>query len=341
MKALMKKLVLAVMLVGVIAGCLAGCTNDKPDGGDNQDNKSEHSLSAKIFAEDATCTEDGYKAYYYCFDCDAVFDENKNEVKKEDLVIPALGHDFGDDYVCKNCKLDVSEVVEAINTLPAPDAITLTALGKISEIVSKYDALDEAAKTIVASLVDDPEKLTSLSEQVSGIEVGVKAKYLYDAGQNQNLTNVRWTEDVDPVYGNYKMIEYDRWQWANLAYSSSTLPTGKKVVLFVYNASDRDVELTWGAVDPAKNDCIYHGGVGWANGAEDPEVGHQVMTAKSWNTVIIDWTAIYGFSAKLFVTGHYAGDGTNINGWKFSDVYMMDADQLETMTQIINNSVAG
>lgn len=300
----------------------------------------KHSYSSLIYEEEATCTEDGSKAYYYCYDCDLVFDENKEEVTADSLVIPALGHDFDDNYVCKNCGLDVAEVVTSINELSTVDGLTLSSLSGISTTLAAYDALDDGAKEAVQSLVQDMDKLTELSEQVSGIEIGVKAKYLYDAGQNQSLTGVQWTEDVDPVYGDYKMIEYEAWQWANVAYSSSTLPTGKKVVMFVYNANDEDVELTWGAIDPATTDCIYNSGIGWQNGAEDPDVGHQIMKAQSWNTIIMDWTAIYGFGAKIFVCGHYAGDGTSINGWKFSDVYMMDADQLPLMEQIIANSTS-
>lgn len=329
MKSKIKKLVSGITLLSVITCCVSGC------GGGNK-----HSHSSLIYEEEATCTEDGSKAYYYCYDCDLVFDENKEEVTADSLVIPALGHDFDDNYVCKNCGLDVAEVVTSINELSAVDGLTLSSLSGISTTLAAYDALDDGAKEAVQSLVQDMDKLTELSEQVNGIEIGVKAKYLYDAGQNQSLTGVQWTEDVDPVYGDYKMIEYEAWQWANVAYSSSTLPTGKKVVMFVYNANDEDVELTWGAIDPATTDCIYNSGIGWQNGAEDPDVGHQIMKAQSWNTIIMDWTAIYGFGAKIFICGHYAGDGTSINGWKFSDVYMMDADQLPLMEQIIENSTS-
>lgn len=326
MKIRIRKLVIAGLIMSIAASCLIGCGE-------------KHSYSSLIYEEEATCTEDGCKAYYYCFDCDAVFDENKKEATKESLVIPALGHDFDENNVCKNCGLDIGEVIEAIDALPAADSLTLTTLSSISETVALYDELDEKAQEAVQKQVQDPDKLTTLSEQVSGIEIGVKAKYLYDAGQNQSLQNVRWTEDTDPVYGDYKMIEYDSWQWANLVYTGTTNPEGKKVVLFVYNASNSDVELTWGAVDPAKTDCIYSSGIGWANG-DDPDLGHQVMKANSWNTVIIDWTAIYGFGSKIFICGHQAGDSTNISGWKFSDVYMMGADQLPLMEQIIANSVS-
>ena len=327
MKSKIKKLVSGITLLGVITCCFAGCGE-------------KHSYSSLIYEEEATCTEEGCKAYYYCFDCDVVFDENKKEVTKDSIVIPALGHDFDDEHVCKNCDLDVGKVVTSISELTSVDKLTLSSLSGISETLAEYDALDDDAKEAVQSLVPDMDKLSELSEQVSGIEIGVKAKYLYDAGQNQTLTGVKWTEDVDPVYGSYKMIEYDSWQWANVAYSSSTLPTNKKVVMFVYNASSEDVELTWGAVDPSTTGCIYNDGIGWKNGAEDPDVGHQVMKAQSWNTIIMDWNAVYGFNAKIFVCGHYAGSSTSMSGWKFSDVYMMDADQLPLMEQIIANSTS-
>ncbi len=43
---------------------------------------------------DATCTEDGHYAYYECSRCGKLFDEDKNEVIEEALVIPNLGHEL-------------------------------------------------------------------------------------------------------------------------------------------------------------------------------------------------------------------------------------------------------
>lgn len=353
---MMKRIVSVAMLLSVLAGCLAGCaggadTTAAPDTEGNTGAAAssstvaqpthEHNYSALIYEEEATCSEDGCKSHYTCFGCDVVFDENKKEVTKESLVIPALGHDFDDTYKCNRCKLKLGEVVEAIEALPDGDDITLSNLSAIGDAVAKYNKLDDTAKTALKSLTDKVDHMLALSEQIEGIEVGVMAKYLSEAGQNQDLRGVQWTDGKDNVYGNYRQVDYSQWSWVNLKYNSSVRPEGKTVVFFVYNAGSAEVELTWGAADPAKTGCIYHGGVGWSSGdGEDPDTGHQ-MLQPGWNMVTIDWTAIYGFNANLITTGHYA-DASNkepVNGWKFSDVYMMDADKLPLMQQIIANSV--
>ncbi len=303
-----------------------------------------HTLSTLIPEEEPTCTENGCKAYYYCLDCYQYFDVDKKPTTLEDLVIPAKGHDFGDDYICKNCGLDLSEIVTAINDLPNADTITINSLADISSVVSKYDALDESAKKEVDKLIKDPEKLKTLSNQVSGIVLGVSAKYLYNAGQNQNLTpsDTTWEMGKDDIYGNYKEIKYDTWEWANIKYASSTLPQTRTCVLFVYNACDKEVNLTWGHVDPANAGCIYHApSEKYCPGAEENHgTGHQILKASSWNVVKIAWNQVYGFSGNIFCVGPYAGDGTSMSGWKYSDVYMMEESKVATMDKIIENSIA-
>ena len=49
-----------------------------------------------VGAKQTTCTEDGNIAYYYCEACDKYYDENKNEVAFENIVISALGHSWVD-----------------------------------------------------------------------------------------------------------------------------------------------------------------------------------------------------------------------------------------------------
>ena len=44
----------------------------------------------------ATCEEGGVAAHYECSVCHKLFDENKNETTLEDLIVPALGHDYGE-----------------------------------------------------------------------------------------------------------------------------------------------------------------------------------------------------------------------------------------------------
>ena len=55
-----------------------------------------HNLSALNPEDPAECEKEGKAAYSSCYNCGALFDKNNNLVEKaEDLVIPALGHDFG------------------------------------------------------------------------------------------------------------------------------------------------------------------------------------------------------------------------------------------------------
>ena len=64
----------------------------------------KHILSAHS-AKDATCTEDGNIAYYYCTQCQKYFRDEKctDEVSAKDVFIPATGHNFGDNGTCSNC----------------------------------------------------------------------------------------------------------------------------------------------------------------------------------------------------------------------------------------------
>ncbi len=59
-----------------------------------------HSYGEKIAEVPATHTatelKAGKKAHYYCEGCDTYFDENKNPVEEEDLIIPAPTHSFGE-----------------------------------------------------------------------------------------------------------------------------------------------------------------------------------------------------------------------------------------------------
>ena len=57
-----------------------------------------HNLTL-VPAKPATCTEDGYEAYYVCTRCQELFvDENATMVLPQPKPIPAEGHDFGEDW---------------------------------------------------------------------------------------------------------------------------------------------------------------------------------------------------------------------------------------------------
>ncbi|MCH5152083.1 MAG: leucine-rich repeat domain-containing protein [Clostridiales bacterium] len=75
----MKKYLILVLVI-VLALCLTVALTAC--------NVHKHVLSELIDEVPATCA-DGVKAHYECTGCDALFDENKQEVKASDLVIPA------------------------------------------------------------------------------------------------------------------------------------------------------------------------------------------------------------------------------------------------------------
>lgn len=58
-------------------------------------NKNKHSLTL-IEGKEATCTTDGYEAYYMCSHCDLIFEdaEGKQETSLAAVKLPALGHDM-------------------------------------------------------------------------------------------------------------------------------------------------------------------------------------------------------------------------------------------------------
>ena len=61
-----------------------------------------HSMT-KVAAKAATCTADGNIEYYKCSGCGRYFSDadGKNEIEKEDTVVKATGHDWGDWVVTK------------------------------------------------------------------------------------------------------------------------------------------------------------------------------------------------------------------------------------------------
>ena len=67
----------------------------------------------KVDGVPATCTEDGYQAYWVCSECNKLFSDGivKNEISKP-IVIPATGHDWGEWEVTK----PATETEEGVET---------------------------------------------------------------------------------------------------------------------------------------------------------------------------------------------------------------------------------
>ncbi|MDE7373641.1 MAG: hypothetical protein K2N18_06225 [Clostridia bacterium] len=100
-------LITAVLILAGIFLCAAGATAYATDynasAGDNSNhgeiNPTEH-VFTHYEAQAVTCEEDGMLAYSHCVVCDKNFIGGV-EKSAEDLIIPALGHDYGEWTVTK------------------------------------------------------------------------------------------------------------------------------------------------------------------------------------------------------------------------------------------------
>ena len=144
----MKKIwltVCAVLAAGSMTAAFAACNTT--DGEDEH----EHNLSF-VAAVDATCTEDGHKAYYECDGCDKIFAdaEGENEITLDSTVVEALGHDVEQVaaveatcttdgniayYECKVCH-ELFEDEEATKPIDKADTV----------IAAKHDLVNVPAK---------------------------------------------------------------------------------------------------------------------------------------------------------------------------------------------------
>lgn len=98
-----------------------------------------HTNYAKaVPAKEATCTEDGNIAYWYCNYCNKYFSDEAmtKEIAKEDIVTKALGHNFKDDKctVCGVAEDNAVQTGDNTNIL-IPAAVALAALLGLSGVV--------------------------------------------------------------------------------------------------------------------------------------------------------------------------------------------------------------
>ena len=132
----MKKLKNKFILLGIVSLCISGCSfsdlmfwkkknnnpeeQQKEDKDDKEPNpEHQHKFGTLIDEVPASCVEDGMKAHYYCQECGKYFNEDKQEVSQDSLVIEKLGHLPGSTWyeeggyhyhLCERCshKVDVA-----------------------------------------------------------------------------------------------------------------------------------------------------------------------------------------------------------------------------------------
>lgn len=107
---------------------LSGCTGNS---GSSSDSGHQHKYSLLISEVPATCVDNGMKAHYECNECGQLFDINKNEVTREQLVIPALGHNPGNIWyeeggyhfhLCNRCGGYVDVATHTLSEVNAQEA---------------------------------------------------------------------------------------------------------------------------------------------------------------------------------------------------------------------------
>ena len=83
-------------------GCLDYATNETAALVTPDEDVHVHTI-VKMDAAEPTCEEDGNIACYYCPDCEKYFSDElgENELNKDDVVLPATGHDWDDGQVTK------------------------------------------------------------------------------------------------------------------------------------------------------------------------------------------------------------------------------------------------
>lgn len=89
----MRKVIISIGLLAIFSLTVFGVVSCK-------DNTHVHSMES-VAAVEATCTEDGNIAYYKCSVCGKYFSDEagKNELAKEDVVIPTLDHTYSAEVV--------------------------------------------------------------------------------------------------------------------------------------------------------------------------------------------------------------------------------------------------
>lgn len=130
-------------------------------------NACQHANAEKITAKDATCTEDGNIEHWFCADCRTYFldAECTRQVAKEDVIIPATGHDYKVEW---NWAADYSW---AIATFTCPNAGCTEPSGyakdeSIEIAVKEAASCDkEGTTTYTASVEFDGKTYTDVKEE--------------------------------------------------------------------------------------------------------------------------------------------------------------------------------
>ena len=162
---------------------------------------------------DATCTEPGSRDYYCCSDpsCGETFldGEGKTEAMKEDLTIPALGHDFSEyekndekthTYKCNRCfeTRDYDHVLSRHTILKQP---TCTEPG-LEEFVCKDENCNWTSKNEVPALGHD--LMYCPGKDATCIEAGTKKSWVCNRVVDGEVCNAHFADENGTILVNNK-----------------------------------------------------------------------------------------------------------------------------------------
>lgn len=174
----MKKTIIVLVFIFTALMCFStGCSKT-------------HEYGTLIAKTDATCTTTGMKAHYKCIDCDKYFDQDKNEVAYEDLIIAidANAHEY-----------DTQTPIESLHSVCKVCHAGATVADSYSKIVSAINSAEDGA---VIYLKAGNYTIITVNKNVDNLiiagEDGTTVKSLVVAnGSNVNLYNLTFSGSIE------------------------------------------------------------------------------------------------------------------------------------------------
>ena len=214
----------------------------------------------------------------------------------------------------------VSETQESASETVKKAIETMT-LANYADVIAQYDELSAEDK----ALVTNANKLETYRNMT------VIAASTLTSGQGDGTITID-TSKSDNIYGSYGTITHSG-AWKAAIYNSDYQLMGlnKKLVVYMYNPNETDVDIAFGYINDSQPQGIYG----------NQCYQYATLTANAWTKVVIDWTDAYNyhmpvqFMQMIASTGGActAGSGTNLTGIKMSSLYIVDdASVLDALT---------
>jgi len=283
--------------------------------------KCAHNMQATA-AKEATCTEDGNVAYWYCSKCEKYFSNEAGtvEVKLADIVIDATGHTAGAEPTCTEAQTctKCNAVLKAANnhtevTVPGyaattekeglTDGIKCSVCGEwvveqtvieklqpkehtITYFLAAGDYIDQGDAYLQKQAIENPNPTTYKESEMVILQPLSSPGYTFDGWVDQHGT--RW--DVIPKGSTQELVLYAKWT--------------QNVYTVTFDTPDVDVFTTYGG-EELKNKAKYtidtgltltnptaykYTFVGWSN--DDGFIVNEIKPGTAENiTLRANWTS--------------------------------------------------